>query len=155
MTYILFGKLTPLSFPKIACTFQDFLPLLMQSFSLRLSSLYFLLKSFNRDLNTTSLEKLSLTQIPPIAINHSLSDCYRLYFNFNLALTLFCFYYDQILIDAISPLVCMVLQRCIASLCSLLFSHKALITTDYSVNHHIIIWNANGSVLNKHICFIH
>ena len=52
----------------------------MQSLSLKLSSLHYLLKSIKRDLNTLSLEKLSLTVIPPTTINHILSDCYSTVF---------------------------------------------------------------------------
>lgn len=48
----------------------------MQSLSLKLPSLHYLLKSIKRDLNTISLEKLTLTVIPPTTINHTLSDCY-------------------------------------------------------------------------------
>lgn len=76
VTYISFEKHTQ----KQHALFKVFLPLLMQSLSLKFSPLHYLLKSFRRDLNTISSEKLSLTVISPTAITHSLSDCHSTVF---------------------------------------------------------------------------
>lgn len=140
-------------FSKNNMHFSSFLPLLMQSLSLKLSSLHYLLKSFKRDLSIISLKKLSLTLISPTAINHSLSDCHGIIFQllfstYSILLLLWLHIYrHNFSISLYGPpeihLICV--HFCF--LTRLWLPQIALLIT-------IINCDANGCKLNKHIYFI-